>query len=41
MFHAGYGRTDLPGGSDAELGRSLHRLYPLARKYTVYPGHGG
>ncbi|MGN0778799.1 MAG: MBL fold metallo-hydrolase [Aristaeellaceae bacterium] len=41
MFHQGYGRTDLPGGSDAELGRSLNRLYPLARKCTVYPGHGG
>lgn len=41
MFHEGWGRTDLPGGSDAELGRSLQRLYPLARQYTIHPGHGG
>ena len=41
MFQYGYGRTDLPGGSDAELGRSLQRLYPLSRQYTIYPGHGG
>lgn len=41
MFRYGYGRTDLPGGSDAELGRSLERLYPLARQCVIHPGHGG
>lgn len=41
LFQYGYGRTDLPGGSAAELGRSLQRLYPLARQYAIYPGHGG
>lgn len=41
MFHCGCGRTDLPGGSDAELGRSLERLYPLARTCQIHPGHGG
>lgn len=41
MFRYGYGRTDLPGGSDAELGRSLERLYPLARQCQIHPGHGG
>lgn len=41
MFQYGYGRTDLPGGSDAELGRSLERLYPLARQCVIHPGHGG
>lgn len=41
MFEQGCGRTDLPGGSEAELGRSLERLYPLARQYAIYPGHGG
>ncbi|MBQ8654126.1 MAG: MBL fold metallo-hydrolase [Clostridia bacterium] len=41
LFHMGWGRTDLPGGSDAEMHRSLERLYPLARKYPIHPGHGG
>lgn len=41
MFQYGYGRTDLPGGSDAELARSLERLYPLARQCVIHPGHGG
>lgn len=41
MFQYGYGRTDLPGGNDAELGRSLERLYPLAQQCVIHPGHGG
>ena len=41
LFDGGYGRTDLPGGSAAELASSLHRLYPLAHCNTIYPGHGG
>lgn len=41
LFHMGYGRTDLPGGSDAQLADSLRRLYPLAHQYRIFPGHGG
>ncbi len=41
LFHGGYGRTDLPGGSDAQLGESLRRLYPMTRQFDIYPGHGG
>lgn len=40
LFHMGYGRTDLPGGSDEQLAASLRRLYPLARQYRIFPGHG-
>ena len=39
MFHTGWGRTDLPGGSEAELQRSLARVRPLAQTMTIYPGH--
>lgn len=39
LFHYGYGRTDLPGGSMAQLAESLRRLQPLARECEIYPGH--
>ncbi len=39
MFHHGWGRTDLPGGSESEMMRSLRRLIPLSHEYTVHPGH--
>ena len=39
MFIHGWGRTDLPGGSEADMMRSLRRLMPLARECTVHPGH--
>ena len=38
-FHAGFGRTDLPGGSMSELRHSLRRLEPLLNEVTLYPGH--
>ena len=38
-FRAGYGRTDLPGGSMADLRRSLARLAPLLDECALYPGH--
>ncbi|MBQ8555780.1 MAG: MBL fold metallo-hydrolase [Clostridia bacterium] len=41
LFHYGYGRTDLPGGSMSQLAASLRRLQPLARQYEIHPGHGG
>ena len=39
LFHYGYGRTDLPGGSIVQLTASLRRLQPLAQEYEVFPGH--
>ncbi len=39
LFFRGYGRTDLPSGSDVMLVRSLRRLFCLEDR-TVYPGHG-
>lgn len=41
MFLNGYGRTDLPGGSSADMQRSLSRLYREIPEGTkIYPGHG-
>ena len=39
LFHYGYGRTDLPGGSITQLAVSLRRLQPLAQQYEIFPGH--
>lgn len=39
LFHYGYGRTDLPGGSMSQLAASLRRLQPLAGQYEIFPGH--
>lgn len=39
LFHFGYGRTDLPGGSMQQLAASLRRLQPLAHEYEIFPGH--
>lgn len=41
LFTQGWGRTDLPGGDEAAMQRSLRRLAPLAQQYAIYPGHGG
>ena len=40
LFCEGVGRTDLEGGSDAELHKSLKRLFLLPGELIVYPGHG-
>ena len=41
LFKSGYGRTDLPTGSTAELIRSLKKiLKELPAETAVYPGHG-
>jgi len=37
----GYGRTDLPGGSEKEIMKSLQRLFEMDGSIKVYPGHGG
>jgi len=41
LFAGSVGRTDLPGGSFAELERSIRtRLFPLGDALRVHPGHG-
>jgi glyoxylase-like metal-dependent hydrolase (beta-lactamase superfamily II) len=40
LFAGGWGRTDLPGGSDEQLVDSLARLSRLADDLSVRPGHG-
>ena len=40
LFAGSYGRTDFPGGSEAEMKASLHRLSQLPGPLTVCPGHG-
>ncbi len=41
LFRDGYGRTDLPGGSDKEMQKSLIRLSKTLKSGTkIYPGHG-
>lgn len=40
LFAGSYGRTDLPGGSAAQLRDSLRRLASIPEHLTVLPGHG-
>ena len=39
LFCMSCGRTDLEGGDQAALDRSLRRLYELEGDYRVFPGH--
>lgn len=40
LFYGSVGRTDLPGGSTAEIVKSLHRLLEaLPEETEVFPGH--
>ena len=42
LFKDGYGRTDLPGGSQKDIEESLDKLSKILKPGTmVYPGHGG
>lgn len=42
LFKGGIGRTDLPGGSERDILRSIReRLITLPPTTVVYPGHGG
>jgi len=41
LFKSGYGRTDLPGGNEREIYKSLRRLFKMDGNIRVYPGHGG
>lgn len=41
LFYRGYGRTDLPGGSEEKMEKTLQRLSDEIPPGTVvYPGHG-
>lgn len=41
LFQRSIGRTDLPGGDTAQIGRSIRgRLYTLPEDTIVFPGHG-
>ena len=40
LFRAGYGRTDLHGGSDRVIAASLINLLRLPGDTVAYPGHG-
>jgi hydroxyacylglutathione hydrolase len=41
LFKDGCGRTDLPGGSQEDLEKSLEKLKKILKPgFTVYPGHG-
>ena len=40
LFAGTCGRTDLPGGSYAQISQSLTRLADLEGNYRVFPGHG-
>ena len=41
LFAEGYGRTDLPGGVEYKLIKSIReRLFTLPDETKVYPGHG-
>lgn len=40
LFRNGYGRTDLYGGSESDIKKSLLRLASLEGDYVVFPGHG-
>ncbi len=39
MFDFGWGRTDLPGGSEEQMEDSLRRLMPLVRTMPMHAGH--
>lgn len=40
LFADTYGRTDLPGGSEKAMQKSLRKLAALPIATPVYPGHG-
>lgn len=40
IFKDSIGRVDLPGGSNAEMSRSISKILKYDDKITLYPGHG-
>jgi len=41
LFKSGYGRTDLPGGNEIDISKSLRRLFKMDGNIRICPGHGG
>ena len=41
LFAGSMGRTDLPGGDEGQMMKSLRRLYELEGDWQVLPGHEG
>ena len=39
LFEYGWGRTDLPGGSEEQMEASLRRLMPMVRTMPFHAGH--
>lgn len=39
LFYLSFGRTDLEGGNESQMKKSLSRLYSLPPTTLVYPGH--
>lgn len=39
LFCLTTGRTDLPGGSDEDMEKSIRRLYDMDEDYAIFPGH--
>ena len=39
LFDFGWGRTDLPGGSEEMMADSLRRLVPLSKTMPIHAGH--
>lgn len=40
VFLGGYGRTDLEGGDETALWKSVEKIMRLAPDILIYPGHG-
>ncbi len=40
LFDAGRGRTDLYGGNEAQLMKTLESMRDLPQSLSIYPGHG-
>lgn len=40
LFAGSMGRTDLHGGSDDQMQKSLRKLKSMGQDYTILPGHG-
>ena len=39
IFKESIGRTDLPGGSDADMKESINKILTYSEDIKLYPGH--